>query len=177
MTLKMETMSKNVVGIMKQLAKNNALVELLINNDSKLPLLRDSKGLDAKITTKIRENITNPFSETAKIFPYPFNVEATVSDGCFIRVYYNDGEFNENEVIADSQLHIDIVVARSQWLINDGVNSLIRAYEIMGRVIDLVGKRSVGSPIKIKFDGYQHLYVNDKFDAIRLYANYMSVES
>jgi len=175
--MKMETMSNNVVGIMKQLVKNNAIVELLINNNNSLPLLMDANGLREKITDKIRDNTINPNSASAKIFPYPFNVEATTTDGAFIRVYYNDGEFNDNEVIAESQLHIDIVVARSMWLINDGKKSLVRPYEIMGRVIDQVGKRSVGSPIKIKFNGYQHLYVNDKFDAIRLYANYMSVET
>lgn len=177
MTIKMEVMSKNIVGIINQLSRNKALVELLTNNNMSLPLLGNPDALDAKINQSIMDNIRNPFSQDAKIFPYPFNADATVEDGSFIRVYFNDGEFNENEVIAESSIHIDIVVARSLWLMNDGTESLIRPYEIMGRIISLIGKRSVGSPINIKFNGYQHLYVNDKFDAVRLYADYMSIEA
>lgn len=171
-------MSKNIVNIMLQLTKNEGLLRLLVNNDN--------TPFDTPVTIDVRKLI-NPSSPDSKILPTPFEVEATVSDSSFIRVYYNDGDFNENEVIAESQLHIDIIVARSLWLINDGVptqskpngdgNSLIRPYEIMGRVIDMLGKRSVNSTVRLKFEGYQHLYINPKFDAIRLYCNYMSVET
>lgn len=173
--MKMETMSKNIVTLISQLAKNNALIELLINNDDSLPLLLDAVNLEAKITDKIRRDIISPRTDDAKILPYPFEVEATVTDGSFIRVYYNNGDFNENEVIAESQLHIDIIVARSLWLMDDGVKPLVRPYEIVSRVISMVGRNSV-SPVRVKFSGYQHLYINTKFDAIRLYADYMSVE-
>jgi len=176
--MKMESMSKNVVDIMFQLTKNNGLIELLTNNDGSLPLLRDGTALSVKIeSSDIRNKLITPNASESKIFPYPFDSEATDTDGSFIRVYYNDGEFNDNEVIAESQLHIDIIVAKSLWLINDGERSMIRPYEIMGRVMDMVGKRSLNSTIKLKFEGYQHLYINSKFDSIRLYANYMSVET
>lgn len=165
--MKMETMSKNVVNIMKQLSKSDGLSRLLVNNNDepfKKPVPNGYK-------------LINPASPDAKILPYPFDVDATTADGSFIRVYYNDGEFNENEVIAESQLHIDIICAKNLWLINDGENSLIRPYEMMGRVIDLVGRRSINSTIRLTITGYQHLYINQKFDAIRLYCEYMTVET
>jgi len=167
--MKMESMPKNIVDIMFELTKNDGLAMLLINNES--------KPFDKPVSDSDKMNMIKPNSEKTKIFPYPFDTEATVTDGSFIRVYYNDGDFNENEVIAESQIHIDIICAKTLWLINDGTRSTIRPYEIMGRIIDKIGKRSLNSTIKLKFEGYQHLYINQKFDAIRLYASYMSVET
>lgn len=166
--MKMETMSKNVVAVMQELSKNEGLARLLVNNDPN-PF--------TKAITFDKSRLINPNAVECKIFPYPFETDATTVDNSFIRVYYNNGDFSDNEVIAESQLHIDIVVAKSLWLVNDGQRSLLRPYEIMGRVIDLVGKRSNNNTIKLKFEGYQHLYVNPKFDAIRLYSNYMSIET
>jgi hypothetical protein len=167
--MKLETMSKNIVNIMKELSKNEGLARLLVNEtsnpfDSNLPAIDKSK-------------LIVPSSEYARIFPYPFDPEAQVDDSAFIRVYYNNGDFDSSEIIAESQLNIDIIVAKSLWLINDGQRPLIRPYEIMGRVIDMVGKRSLNSTIRLEFEGYQHLAVNGKFDAIRLYSNYFSVET
>jgi len=169
MSTKLNNLSKNVVDVMVTLSQNEGLVRLLLN-DIENPLSKD-------ISATQKRNVINPSSEYCRIFPYPFDPEATIEDTSFIRVYYNQGEFNENETIQEMNLHIDIVVAKSLWLINDGNNSLIRPYEIMDRVVDLVGKRSINSLIKLKFDGWQHLAVNTKFDAIRLYSDYFSVEA
>lgn len=163
--MKLESMSKNVINIMYDLASLDGLAMLLLHND-KTPY-----------KTAVTEAEKNGLLMT-KIVPFPFDTEAETADGSFIRVYYNDGEFNTNETIAECNLHIDIIVAKSLWLINDNQGKgEIRPYSIMGRIVDRVGHRSVGSKTKVKFEGYQHLYVNTKFEAIRLYANYMSVES
>lgn len=167
--MKLESMSKNIVKIMGELVKNDALNMMLVNNvlnpfDSKLPTINPEK-------------LIIPNNPESKIYPYPFDPDATISDASFIRVYYNDGAFNENEVIAESQIHIDIIVAKSLWLINNGIESQIRPYEIMSRILTMLGTTSLNKTIKLKFEGYQHLYVNPKYDSIRLYANYMSVET
>jgi hypothetical protein len=161
-------MSKNIVNIMLQLSYSDGLVKLLVNNvdnpfSSSLPVINNSQ-------------LINPDSIDARIFPYPFDPEAQIEDSSFIRVYYNNGEF-DGEIIAESQLHIDIIVAKSLWLINNEGRSLIRPYEIMGLVTDLLGTRSNNDTLKLKFTGWQHLAVNTKFDAIRLYSEYMSVEA
>lgn len=186
--MKLETMSRNVVDIMFTLARNEMLGRILahdvqnpyeIKRDTDGSKMIDSDGNYIFVLPKPEPiELIKPDSSKARIFPYPFDPEATEMDGSFIRVYYNSGEFSPEEVIAESQIHIDIIVSKSLWLINNDNNeSLIRAYDIMGRVVDLVGRRSVGRHAKVKFTGYSHLYVNTKFDAIRLYAQYMSVES
>ena len=163
--MRTESMSKNIISILNELSNNDGLNCLLLNN-TKNPFKNP-------VVTNLSKLI-----QDGKMLPYPFDVEATTSDGALIRVYYNDGELDSAEVISESQIHIDIICARNLWLIND-VNGqpLIRPYEMLSRIIDSVGKRSVKSAIKLDIKGYQHLYINSKFDAIRLYCEYMSVET
>ncbi|QOV08240.1 putative tail terminator protein [Bacillus phage Kirov] len=165
--MRLDSLSKNVVKVMKTLCLNEGLVKLLANNqynpfDTSIPVIKNPYDL------------INPNSVNCKIKPFPFEVEATTQDGSYIRVYYNDAEFNENEVIAETRLHIDIICAKSLWLIE---GSMIRPYEILARVTNMVGQRAVGNNIKLKFNGFQHLAVNEKFDAIRLYSDYFTVET
>lgn len=167
--VKLNNLSKNIVDIMNQLAKNEALARLLTHNVS--------NPFDSNLPAINKKNLITPDSATSKIFPVPFDPDANIVDTSFIRVYYNKGDFDSSETIQEMALFIDIVVAKSLWLINDGKRSLIRPYEIMERVIDMVGKKSVGASTKVTFDGWQHLAVNTKFDAIRLYSSYWNVES
>lgn len=164
-------MSRNVVGVMTKLAKNPSLAKLLysdLDNPSTFP----TEDLPSW------KELIRPNGDKTRIFPMPFDPDgATTEDGSFIRVYYNDGEFNDNETIAESELIIDIIVSNNLWLINDGRESLVRAYDIMGRVVDLVGRRSIGTGVKLKFQGYRHHYINTEFNCIRLHAEYMSIET
>lgn len=189
MAEKINNLSSNIVNIMFELAKNDGLARLLVNEN--LPFDKSKPNIINPSTFGTnkddRMKLINPSNPDSKISPYPFDPEATIKDSAFIRVYYNQGEFNENETIQEMQLNIDIVVAKSLWLINGGSKtsqhpngdgkSLIRPYEIMDRVVDIVGKRSFSNLIRVKFDGWQHLAVNTKFDAIRLYSDYFSVEA
>src|SRR5690606_22990992 len=126
---------------------------------------------------KAKKNMIRPQHPDSKILPYPFDTEATVKEGSFVRVYINQGTFDEGETIMECDVLIDIVVAKSYWLINNGNDEMIRPYEIMDRVIDCVGRRTHRSDIRLKVEGFQHHYVNTKFDCIRLYCNRMSVET
>lgn len=169
MPVKLELMSKSIVSTMNELAKNEGLARLLVNNVS--------NPFDNSHPTIDKSKLIIPNSGESKIYPYPFDPQATVNDGSFIRVYYNNGELDTNEAIAESQIHIDIIVAKNLWLINDGENSLIRPYEILGRVIDMVGKNGLNENLRLDIKGWQHLSVNTKFDAIRLYCEYFTVEA
>jgi hypothetical protein len=167
--MRLESLSKNIVKIMFELSKNEGLNRLLT--------LNVDNPFDPNLSVVDGVKLINPNSPQYCIKPYPFDVEAETAESSSIRVYYNDGDFNENEVISETRLHIDIIVAKDLWLINNGTDSLIRPYEILSRVTDMVGKRSLNSTIKLKFDGFQHLAVNTKFDAIRLYSEYYTVET
>lgn len=164
-----DTMSKNLTDVLSKLSKNDALCKLLINEST--------EPLKDGLLPSINSEIIRPTSKNARIFPYPFAEDSTSEDGIFLRVYYNNGELDESEVIGEAQIHIDIVCAKSLWLIRTERGSSVRPYEIMSRVMDSVGKKSVGSGIKLSFRRYQHMYVNQQFDAIRLYAKYMTVET
>lgn len=170
MVMKVNTMSKNIVHLMLSLGKNDGIVQLLVNN------------LDCpfvEVPQETRDKLIRPKNKESKILPYPFTEDATVTEGSFIRVYYNQGTFDNGEAIVEADLFIDIIVSRNLWLIHskDGKESLIRPYEIMDRVVDTVGRRSVGNKHPLKIEGYQHLYINTEFDAIRLYCSNWSVET
>lgn len=168
--MKVDTMSRNVVRVMKLLSKNVALQMLLINHQN--------NPMSHPVSEEAVSKMLNPTSPDAKILPYPFSIEAETEDGVFLRVYYNNGEFNKNETFSMCDLHIDIVVAKSLWLMYDDTKneSLIRTYEIMDRVVDLVGRRGIGD-VRLDVEGFQHHYINTKFDCVRLYCNYTSVET
>lgn len=177
--VKIDSLSKNIIRIMLSLKENDGLVKLLVNNSS-TPFVGDIPSN--------RNFLIDPKNPNSKISPCPFDPEAEIEASSFIRVYYNEGDFNENETIQEMQLHIDIIVAKSLWLINDGKvtnqypngdgESLIRPYEIMSRVIDTIGRRGISNATNyVKIDGWRHLSVNTKFDAIRLYSEYFSVEA
>jgi hypothetical protein len=167
--MKIDTMSRNIVRILKLLSKNDMLVRLIANNQD--------NPLSHPVTLQTKDLI-NPRADDAKFLPFPFDVEAQTEDGSFVRIYYNQGEFNEGETISEAQLNIDIIVAKSLWLIYDDTKkeSLIRPYEIMERIVDLLGRKGIGD-IRLEIDGYQHLYINTKFDCIRLYCQYTSLET
>jgi hypothetical protein len=167
--VRLGSLSKNVVTIMDELAKNDGLARLLVNDVS--------NPFSESLPTIDKSKLANQKSELCRIHPFPFDPEAQTEDSSFLRVYYPNGEFNKNEVIAETQINIDIIIAKSLWLIDDGQRKLIRPYEIMSRVTDMIGKRSIGTAIRLEFKGWNHLAVNTKFDAIRLYSEYMSVEA
>lgn len=168
----LETMSTNIVETMKTLSRNPMLGKLLVH-DVKNPYLESLLVPDPN--SLINMSIDDP-----KISPFPFDEDGVNTlSGSFIRIYYNDGDFNDNQTIAESELHIDIICSKDVWLVNNDElkKSIIRPYDIAGRVVDLVGKRSVGKHPKLRFKGFQHLYISKKFHCIRLYADYMSVET
>lgn len=168
--MKVDTMSRNVVRVMKLLSNNQGIARLLLNNQD--------NPLSLEVTEQAMRGMLNPKADDPKILPFPFDVDAETKDGSFIRVYYNQSDFNENATISEATMHIDIIVAKSLWLIHDDLRneSLIRPYELLDRVIDMVGPKGTGD-VRLDIEWCQHLYINTKFDSIRLYCKYMSVET
>lgn len=179
--VKMNYLSDNIIKIMNELSKDEGLVKLLLNNED-CPIQTDLPNefvLSGSTNDKKYRKIIKPNDDFCRISPIPFTPEAITDDNSFIRVYYNIGEFDGSEVINELQLNIDIVVAKSLWLIHDKDRnkSQIRPYEIMARIVDRIGKRSGNPLIQVDFNGFQHLSVNTKFDAIRLYSEYFNIKA
>jgi hypothetical protein len=163
--MRMTQLSTHLVNVMQELIKNQGIA-MLLANDTLTPF-------DTTVADPSKLLMT-------RIHPVPFDIDATTTDGTFIRVYYNQGQLSGDENITEAQILIDIVCSKPLWLISEVINgnktSLIRPYEIMDRVVDMLGKNSINSKIRLEFDGFQHLYINTKFDCVRLYANYWEIE-
>jgi len=157
--LKLELLSPNLVLLIDEILTNQNICKYLYYDD-KNPLGRstiaDTSGL-----------------LLTKIYPYPFS-SAIIDECTQLRIYYPDGEFDSTGVIEQSLVLFDIICHKNLWLINDGTNSLIRPYEIMKELANLF-KPSLGTVGKLKFKRFNHLFVNDKFDCIRLMAEMMTI--
>lgn len=157
----------NLTNIMESLSENTGIVQLLKD-------VSDSPH-KYNVLSKDKQDIKRISSPDCRIFPYPFDPNAQETDKVFVRAYYAVGEFDNSGVIMETDLQIDIICAKSLWLIKDIKNKpTIRPYEIMSRIIDTIGIRSGNGIITIDVKMFRHLAVNNEFDAIRLYCNYSS---
>lgn len=159
--VKLELLSPNLVLILNEIIQDKEIAKYLYYNQSN-PLTQPDIPLPAK-------NLM-----FKNVFPYPFDNAATVADGSQVRVYYPNGYFENREIISDTAIVFDIIVAKSLWLVNDG-SALLRPYEIMKNIVTLFSDRSVGTVGRINFNRFVHLTVNDKFDAIRLEAKMLTI--
>jgi len=151
--VKLELLSPNLILILEELLKNRNLCKYLVYNTSN-PL----SGA----------NITNTKTLLFKqLFPYPFYPLANQEDGSQLHVYYPSGKI-ENKVIGDTQIYFDIVVAKGIWLINDGTNAQIRPYMIMKEIINILDDKSLLTVGSLHFSDFRHIFINDKFDCLRL---------
>ena len=176
--LTIDRMSSNIVLVMEALAINESIFKLIYFKDGS-PMKHDIQNPVTAEDKKARDifvngDIKNLNSSHNKITPLPFNPEAQENDEIFIRVYYNQGSITNNEIIHSSQMHIDIICAKSLWLVSDEVRgiALVRPYALMSRIMELVGNKNDNNEVKVgNFVGFQHLSVNQKFECIRMYYN------
>lgn len=179
--MRIGTLSKNIIQVMNALRYNDRLVSLILidENDAEFTIDGRPEGFQSNPNNMDRKNlqIINQNSEFCRISPTPFNPDAVEEDKTMVRAYYNQGDF-EGEIISETALFIDVIVAKSRWLIYDKSEKeqMIRPYEIITEIIETIGRKSGNPLITVNFTGWQHLAVNTKFDAIRLYSEYFKPE-
>jgi len=163
--MKLDLLSPNLLLILNQIIRCQNLCKLIYYNQNN-PLSQS--------------DLTLPCNNLilTKIFPSPFNINTTLEDCVELRVYYLSGTFDSIGVVENIDIIFDIVCSKTKnlWLINDGSNSLIRPYEITKELINLFDQ-SLSTVGRLKFMRFNHLYVNDKFDCIRLIANMLTLGS
>lgn len=116
-------------------------------------------------------NVVSPSSLILKkIHPYPFDPIATTEDCTELRIYYPEGVFDSSGAVVETCVYIDIVVAKTLWLINDG-KAAIRPYMIMKYLFEHFHKKSIGTLGRVEFTNFAHLHINETFDAIRIETN------
>lgn len=152
--VKLELLSPNLIIILNELIKNQNIVKYLYYNQ-KNPLSQSNLTLPA----------TNLMFD--KVFPYPFFIDVETEEGSQIRVYYPKGRIEDGRVIEDTMVYVDILVAKTLWLVNDG-EAKIRPYEMMKEIINHFYRKPIGTLGSLTFDEFTHLTVNDKFSGVRL---------
>jgi hypothetical protein len=152
-------LSQNLVLILKALINNQNLLKYVVYDETN-PL----DGVDLELP------YVQIIGEEGRMLPYPFDNTVEQVDCTNIRVYYPEGEIDESQVIAETYVCFDIIVAKSLWLISDGQSSDIRPYKIMNEIMKTFKDKSVDTVGRLKFTDFTHMSVNDKFHAIRLNA-------
>lgn len=148
--------SDNIVIIIEELIGIQKLSKYLIHNENN-PQHQSDLFLPVKDLVG------------SKIFAFPFDPIATTTASSNIMVYYPNCEFQSNSVVALAPIYLDIVVAKSLWLINDG-KPQIRPYMIMKEIMEHFNDISIDTLGKLHFHGFLHVNVNPQFDCIRLIA-------
>lgn len=154
-TFNLDILSPNLVLLLDQIIQNNNLVKYLYYNVEN-PLAQPN----------LADNSVILFN---KLWPQPFDEQIATEDFSNLRVYFANIKFENNAIVSDSIVTFDIIVAKSLWLINTGT-PVIRPYEIAKEVVATFRNNSVGTVGRLMFLNFQHMGVNQKFDAIRLTA-------
>lgn len=153
----LDFLSDNLVTIMNEIINVQNIAKYLTHNKPN-PLAEPNLKLPAK------DLVLN------KVYPFPFDPVAATTDSTQLRIYYPKCDFEVDSVVGQVTVYLDVVTAKSLWLINDGTKSQIRPYMIIKEIMQKFNNNSIGTIGQLHFEGFVHVNVNDKFDAIRLVA-------
>lgn len=160
--MKFELLSDNLVVFLEEIIKNQDLCKL-IKYDTYNPLSEEDLILPQDVLINER------------LFPVPLNPDILDDDCTQINVFYPRGDFDGSGVININALFVDIVVARSLYLINIDGKSKVRAYEIMKEIVKTFEGKSISTLGKLHFLSWVHIQANKKFEVIRLITDVMQV--
>lgn len=166
---KLDTLSANILTIMREISANKNIQKMILRNHL--------KPFEETIVTENIKNIMNPLSSECKIFPFPFNPSAQTEENTTIRVFYPSGVFDSKLTWAENSVAIDIIVSRNLWLIvNEDSNPVIRPYVIMSEIVDQLDQKRFDHIGALRISDFEHLSVNQDFDAIRIKATFDTLE-
>ena len=151
--MKLQSLSKDLIGLIGNLLDNQRLAKMLFYTDAK-PISQPS----------INPVILAPFSKSERILPYPFDIEFTEEIRSQLHIYFPRLEFINNEIVENILVYFDIVVHKSIWtILSENNEKIIRPYEIAKEVIYEL--KDICS-----FNEMSHLAVNEEFQALRIEA-------
>lgn len=159
--MKLGLLSPNLVLLLQEILANQKICKL-INYDQKNPYSQPD---------------IEPFSLLLnKVFPFPFDPNSTTDEGTQLRVYYQDTNLKNNQIIEDTTIFFDIICAKTPniWLMDDG-ESKIRPYEILSELVTHLSDRSIETLGKVRFKRFVHVNVNKEFDCIRLIGDVFTI--
>lgn len=167
---KLDNLSKSVIAIMKVILTNKNVMQLVVRDND--------KPFEKNVTDEELLKVGNPLDkENGRVLPFPFSPFASTKEQTTIRAYFPTGKLDSSSVWRDTDIIIDIVVARGIWLIENEVREHeIRPYRIMSELVTLLDKEAVDPMGKLEFKGFEHLSVNQEFDAIRMFFKFDSID-
>ena len=154
--MRLKQLSPTLITIMDEILKNENLCKLLQYGNKGNPFAEP--------------DITNKDSLImSKIFPFPFDNQVTTEEGIQLRIYYFDRGITANNTVTNVIIHFDIVCSKSRdtWLMNDG-EMKFKPDEIVSEITDHFSDKIIKNIGKLNFQRGYNVYVNDKFDIIRL---------
>lgn len=165
---KLSGLSKQIITILNEVKENETLLQLLINNETN-PFSRE-------VTEEQKKKAFDVSDPDCKLLPIAFSPEATAKDEVFLRVYINSAELKDNGVNLKATLCFDIICAKSLWLIKTETESLIRPWEIASHLISQFDKYDMEGVGIIDFSGTSYLSVSNNYDALRIYAETLTID-
>ena len=159
--MKIELLSENLIIILQEVMKQQNLCKLIKYNQSN-PLSQTDLVLPASSLLM------------TSIFPYPADVETITEDCVQLRCWIPGGKFAGAD-ISINDIFMDIVVAKSLFLITIGGKPMLRPYVIMKELIDTFDGNSIATLGKLGFKTFAHLTANSKFDLFRIKAEMMTL--
>lgn len=167
---KLDNLSKSVIVLMNKISKNRDIMQLLLKNS-------DTPFREPATDEEIKQ-AKNPLDVVhGKILPFPFSPTASTKEQTTIRVFFPTGTLDSSSVWSNSDVVIDIVVARGLWLIKNERNEYeVRPYRIMSELVTDLSNEVIHPMGLLKVSGFEHLSVNQEFDALRLFINFDSIE-
>jgi hypothetical protein len=164
--MNINSISSDVVEILGKLMYNNNIVKL-IGNDIVRPFEQDAKPISKIAPTGIDE----------RFLPLPFPIEYREGIRSQIHVYVPSMTFVSNDIVQNIVVWFDIVVHKDLWLIerrleNNRFKKLIRPYEVAREIANEMKRFEIGErDLTIDLVAFDHLGVNDNYQAIRLEGN------
>ena len=160
--MKIELLSENLIIILQEVMKQQYLCKLIKYNESN-PLSQTNLVLPASSLLM------------TSIFPYPFDSTVIIEDCIQLRIWVYKGDFQGAD-ISINDVFLDIIVAKSLFLITIDGKPKLRPYAIMKELIKTFDGLSISTLGKLHFKDYAHIPLNGtKFDLFRIRAEMMTI--
>lgn len=108
------------------------------------------------------------------LFPYPFDPSTIIDDCTQLRVWAPECTF-KHRVIEDIDILFDVIISRNLNIIYVDGSPKLRAVEIMSEIIEIFNEKSIETIGMLRFTGFTHMTVNEKFDCYRLFTEMMNI--
>ncbi len=148
--MKLEYISKNLTTILREVMKNQDIMDLLVGQKPS-----DDKTVEEQFPKA-------PINHT--LFPTIFNPKTVTSETCTLHVYFPEIDFVRAGTTQETTVVFDIVCDKNLWVMDGG---LIRPMEILKHLYNAFDKKEVYEVGQLSFQrSRQHATTNENYDLL-----------